>query len=507
VISTGRLSQRAGLSIDQRLSVQGRITRLVLGKAMCAPSHAGSATRLSAQANARRVPSTCDRASCDGRDPTVGLVAVPHICERLRGLTGVVCLAFLGHVPTAVSQTARGSDGRAEHSSCQERKWSRPKRLAILGDDQTTVARWPYLAVAGRSIIVAGTSAQRFESEVGHNDLVLWQLRGDSVVRQLKGPSGGRAFAFPRALEAPDGSMFLLWGEAEKTGLLTARDLVERQSSIWWARRNPAGQWSSPQRLLSAISVQWQRASLLLERDGRSLSVAVGVATLSRGRTIDYFRFDGRGWTSQEIPNSAGADFPSLVEGAGEDLFLAFFGADDAGPTNGRAILVSSSHDSGATWGEPAVVSRMHSDQVYYLAAMSGSRGLHYIVWSQAPSGQTSDRGVLRLIKSPDGGRSWSQPAELHPQKSLTRPQAALDSCGVIHVVFSEWPEGVTLGSLRHAQYDTAWSSITNPVGDMPALDVSIAVDSAGVVHLVFIEALGSNYVLRSSAVHLVPKF
>lgn len=167
-----------------------------------------------------------------------------------------------------------------------------------------------------------------------------------------------------------------------------------------------------------------------------------------------------------------------------------------SGGSHGGEILFARSTDGGATFSEPENLSQTRagagkgrlSSQQWDNGSLDlalGPEGVLYAVW-------TEYEGRLRLTRSTDGGRSFSEPVHIagSDEAPARGPRIAVDPEGAVHVAW-------TVGEDRQADIHMARSaggglsfSEPVPVAESPAHSdaPALAVDDEGRVHLIYAE-------------------
>lgn len=180
---------------------------------------------------------------------------------------------------------------------------------------------------------------------------------------------------------------------------------------------------------------------------------------------------------------------------------LAHDGADDL-----RDIHVIVSEDGGATFGESVPI----SDESWRInacpisgPALAASGDVVYAAWmdGRADRAKTGDRGDVWLARSEDGGRTWSANARVNqqPQHLHTMPALAIDASGRLHVAWeTHTPERTTI---VYSTSDDQGATFAAPrtivssdaAGRGTPASPSLAIDTAGQVHLAWVDRLGAH--------------
>ncbi|HWP10487.1 MAG TPA: sialidase family protein [Ramlibacter sp.] len=167
------------------------------------------------------------------------------------------------------------------------------------------------------------------------------------------------------------------------------------------------------------------------DNGGRSFAEPINLSR-SRGG-------DGKGRINKEIWHNGSLD---LVAGPNGALYAAWTEYD--GP-----LWLSRSHDGGRSFSRPAQVAAhagAHPARAPSLAL--GPDGALYLAWTVGDN----DAADIHVAKSTDGGRSFGSPQQVAPSKSYSdAPKLAVDSTGVVHLVYAESSGGPF--ALYHVRY------------------------------------------------------
>ncbi|MGH9282299.1 MAG: exo-alpha-sialidase, partial [Acidimicrobiales bacterium] len=157
--------------------------------------------------------------------------------------------------------------------------------------------------------------------------------------------------------------------------------------------------------------------------------------------------FDGgRAWQTSAMPLPAGLDRPFAPDVAfapDGTLYVTYVNLQGAGnrPNN---LWISKSTDGGRTLSEPV---RLAGDLAFQARVAVDSGGAVYVTWLKvadvAPYAIVAYPSPVVLIRSTDGGRTWSEPVEVSDPER-TRVGAAspvVDSAGNLAVLYQDFKE------------------------------------------------------------------
>lgn len=161
-----------------------------------------------------------------------------------------------------------------------------------------------------------------------------------------------------------------------------------------------------------------------------------------------------------------GAQATSLADGT---LLVAYFDTTDDGPHQGLArILVTSSTDGGRTFSEPAPAGIFReiaaTPRTTFMRWWSSSfprliataEGTLLIATTAKPASRPSADGEVLLLRSPDGGASWSSPVTLGAESASMQffPELSAADDGTLHAIWADTRDdpGSVSFAVYHAQ-------------------------------------------------------
>lgn len=173
---------------------------------------------------------------------------------------------------------------------------------------------------------------------------------------------------------------------------------------------------------------------------------------------------DGGLTWSDPIPVSPTYNYPTdfrVVQGSipavGPDgvIYVAYYDSGEDGWLTGKAyIMVSRSTDGGKSFEEPVIAATIPYEMSYYSGFIGfrwwssmfpsmaiGPNGTIYIAYAADPDGLGRDLGDIFLVKSTDGGLTWSAPVRVNDDETFNAqffPWLDVDPNGVIHVIWGD---------------------------------------------------------------------
>jgi BNR repeat-like domain len=211
---------------------------------------------------------------------------------------------------------------------------------------------------------------------------------------------------------------------------------------------------------------------------------------------------------------------PVVAFGPDGTAFYASLALDFAGgkPTSG-ALLLSRSRDGGRTWGAPQTVAASTATTSLdepWLAADAGTassrRGALYIAWTRADSAVQPSTTRIEVSHSTDGGFTWSRGVTASGRDRYpSEAKLAVGPDGAVFLVYGQSaPRDVRerVRVVRSIDGGTSWSSPrTIATRSPPPLDglrsgpgLATAVDASSArLHVVWVDAVHGRAVLLAS--------
>lgn len=301
-------------------------------------------------------------------------------------------------------------------------------------------------------------------------------------------PRGGFWYAYPRAAIDDGGTLHVVWGEpAEPLPRTPAvlRGVLPEIRSVWYATFR-AGSWSRAERIYSGEHLNWGELGttrLILDDENR-LHVAFTSEGPPRNQAI-YLSVDSsptRRWHSTVWGYPPGMGYLDLAIGPHGKAAMAFIAGVAMPVARPSVLFLIRSSDGGNSWTPPAAVTTPAEDPAIEPHLFFDRNAELRLVWVQ----QEESSFV--------GGRLWHTVfagTDRGPMSALALPpdimtsgmQAAIDSCGTVHVFTQAYPHD--RAELWYTRFTRdGWSSWTRPL-DVAGAHASIVADRAQ-VHVVW---------------------
>jgi hypothetical protein len=407
-------------------------------------------------------------------------------------------------VPTAVLTAQAGARPQSGHAGCEYGHWSRPDWLetrvpwltatsfptaAVTTATQRQANADSQRAPAGYAVGVAGFSAIEFPPKAPQGmqwPPLLRAIRFDGTV--FNRPVGGFWYAHPRATTDVAGTLHVVWAEPDESLPADPRALnreLPMLHSVWYATLHD-GKWSRAERIFRRRQLRWDNlamSQLVLDRQ-QGLHIAFS-AVDSTGPEIVYLRSISaprRQWRSTIVRHLAAAGYLDLAVGPERSIAIALV-AGVAFPTPRRNVLsLLRSGDGGATWTPVIPISTLAEEPAIEPHLFFDQHSSLRLEWVQQPAGRFVGGHVWQATL--DGMRRGPSTALALPSDVMTSgSRAALDSCGTIHVFTQAYPHGGA--ELWYTRFSMGgWTPWSRPF-DMPGAHASMA-PTREAVHVVW---------------------
>lgn len=385
-----------------------------------------------------------------------------------RGVTGIVCIRIwflLSLSPWASSA-----------QDCDYGNWSVPRAVG-----QRVVARDPSVVRLGKRLYFAGSNTPRFDS-LPPAESLLTLVDANGV--PLPPPPGHRVFMLPRLVRLTDSTLLMVWGEPDSLPANRQLPPWTPVATLWaaaWSRRG----WSEAHPLLSGSLISW------------TAEATTGPIALSNGdvllavphhKGLQYLRYHKGEWRSVLIPLALRAVYASIgVDPQSKDVLIAYVSAAPNSTRDANSVLLMRSHDEGASWSAPSLVSESGSTPAFQIALLQGPRGGLQLTWMQDQTGDIVPE-VIRRVESVDGGHTWQSPIDLRLPPGARALGATADACGSLHVIYQDWKGGGTRGHLDYARFTKrGWSGIQHLLPRSTTVSGSLSASGDTDVLLVFL--------------------
>jgi hypothetical protein len=320
-------------------------------------------------------------------------------------------------------------------------------------------------------------------------------------------PRGGFWYAYPRAAIDDGGTLHVVWGEPDEPLPKTPvklRGVLPGIRSVWHAAFR-AGSWSRAERIYRGEHLNWDelRTTGLLLDDENRLHVAVSSDGPPRKQVI-YLSADGsptRRWHSTVLDYPPGMVYLDLAVGPRGQAAMAFISGVAAPVARSNVLFLIRSSDGGSSWSPPAAVTTPAEDPAFEPHLFFDRNAELRLVWVQQDEGSFVG-GRLWHAAFAGANRGSMTALALPPDVMTSGTRAAIDSCGTVHVFTQAYPhDRAELWYTRLTR--DGWSAWSRPL-DVAGAHASI-VASRAEVHLVWNTSLppkSPDGVYRSGLVH-----
>jgi hypothetical protein len=427
--------------------------------------------------------------------------------------------------PTA--RNAISNELPRENAACRYGDWPRATWIERVGS-LLTATRFPTVAVSrerGRSGPLAVPASVGYA--VGVVGFVAITPPKDSA-REAQWPPALRAirfdgerfdrpgdgfwYAYPRAVADDSGTLHVVWAEPEAKLPARATDPhgdVPELRSVWYSTLR-GGRWSRAERIYQGRRLEWDetRTSRLIVDAKNGLHVAFGSLDPLGYRLISLSAANASRprWRSSAIRARGGMSYLDLAIGPSGGAAIAFVTATAVSSARVNVLALTRSNDGGTTWTEPAVISEPDEEPAIEPHLFFDQGAALRAEWAQQHA-ETFVGGRIFHTAFAGLDRHSTSSIALPRDVMTSHSQAAIDSCGTLHVMTQAYPrEGVELRYARLANEE--WSTWVRPF-DVGGGHASI-VASRGLVHVVWQGSAksgspdGRRYGLAHSALPIV---
>jgi hypothetical protein len=403
-------------------------------------------------------------------------------------------------VPTANSRAQdRAGDPAARHAVCSYSAWSQPIRFESVRPLPEAI-RFPTIALskgqpplhvsrsastpAGYAVGVAGSIKNGLSDDSLSPTTRPPQLRAVRLDgRRFIRPGGGFWYAYPRAAVDDSGTLHVVWAEPDTTRRhksTPSRSASPELRSVWHASLRD-GRWSQADRIYEGRRLAWDEAQTSrLIVDARNTMHVAFVSSDSTGTSVIHLSAtaaSSRHWRSIAVRSQAGVSYLDLAVGADGNAAIALVTAVAFPKPRANVLALMRSTDGGITWTEPAVITEPEEEEAIEPHVFFDHDAVLRLEWVQQP-GASSFVGGTVWHTAVTGSRRHSTSQLALPTDAMTsHSQAALDSCGALHLLTIAYPH--TGLELRYARLAAGgWTAWTRPF-DVPGGWVSIAAHGA----------------------------
>lgn len=355
------------------------------------------------------------------------------------------------------------SASRTLSVGCEYGAWIQPTQLGM-SDTPAFVA----VAAGETDAFVVSSDLSAVEASASRANLP--PIRERLQVHRLSGaPVGAPArqspYLFTRAALDSRGVLHLVWGEPDSLPSFPSEVHDIRVTSLWHSKWQH-GAWSPPSRIYHSQKISWDPAttsSLLADRYGK-LHLALPVDDGERG-LIAYLRYDAvAGWKSGEVKSETPPVYTDLALSLEGELIVTYVAAPPPSANWAEnALFLIRSSDGGVSWTRPSAIADSAEMPAYEPRLSLGANGQIHAVWVHFASAIGSAAELLHRV-SLDGGKSWGSASVLRLSTRVNRVRTVVDVCNAIHVSFqASDASGPRIGYARFEK--GAWNGPTTLSG------------------------------------------
>lgn len=210
-------------------------------------------------------------------------------------------------------------------------------------------------------------------------------------------------------LKDPGDAIHIFWSHNPRSPYDPSGAYDESQTDIYYVRFE-RGEWLSPRDVLLNAQARMPFSALVAEDGILHLATTAGGPPCVNYLTVAARRAgDPRAWPPNRCLEDIGVGWPEIAADPGGRLYLLY-------PGRGQMTLeLIRSSDGGRSWSSSIVVATVGSRDVFVASQrlVADAQGRLHAVWTEveAPSGYPAHR--LLYARSLDGGDTWSSPLEL----------------------------------------------------------------------------------------------
>lgn len=346
-------------------------------------------------------------------------------------MSAVACWGATGVSHVADARMMRGTATRLDwtpphDAACAPGQWSAPIPVTmsdarpVFVEAPRPVAVRDKILLFGQPVFVWATRDVFADTLSGGRGVVGGALKAAGVAidrtgraTPLERPRGTSTMLDPLAMRGRADTVHVVWAtSADTSGRRTY------STDLWYASFD-GRQWSSPEHVVHARQIYWGGTAARAEEiDGR-LFVVAGAADdangISRDGTIVLRREAGQWKASWISTNMLPASRSVITADSGGRLFVAFIASIwERRQTDSTSLYVVRSTDGGASWSAPERVAPYRSSMIGDLAMVRARRTIH-VFWNENPANSSAEVGHATLG---EGSSQWVV------QPTITGPHA-----------------------------------------------------------------------------------
>lgn len=386
---------------------------------------------------------------------------------------GVWSLAIL--VASALSSVPAPAGAQEHLNRCPAARWTSPALVVPL-QPLLAAVRYPDLAIGRSATYIVGVRGLEaiYPGLVPDRRGGVWPPVVDvfsttGAGAAIPGPTGGRWYFYPRAAYTGDGTLHLVWGEADDDPPADP-SRISRNIAVTHLLHAAfrAGRWTAPTVIYRASRIDWELADfsrLVTDEDGQ-LHLAL-TAVDSAGRAVlVHLRFEreqSASWHATTWADESPA-YADIAVGTGRMAHLAAIvyvaGGDALSAANNEnaEVILRTSADGGETWGPPRRLAQPGEVPAFEPRVLIARDGTIHVLWRQDASASAISAGRMWHVASRDKGVSWFGRASVALPQVPMRARAVVDFCGVVHLITESHGGGEV--HLAYAQWrNGAWTT------------------------------------------------
>lgn len=352
--------------------------------------------------------------------------------------------------------------------------------------------RTPVLAADGNHVYVIGTgssNASVLHPSNGNGNLGLVVMEHHRVATSGQSQSDVM-------LPSPDG-----WGPADRVRVIAPVGVVDKDGRLhlMWGSRTAdktelwhaiysKGEWSAPDRIAAFSEIGWQREFIAVPRLRANGSIAMAVPTYSKvdhGGLVEI-TWDGGSWHERRLPVSV-ATTPAYVRLESDDVgreVVVYIAPDPVSRVDQGSVFIMRSGDGGKTWTQPFRLSSSSGRTAIEPFVYSGANGID-VGWVEE-----SKDGSTQFVQSAHANRiagSWRH----NPEVTLRQARdvnTTRSNCGDVTAIFET--VGDPLPSLYSMTLQRGnWSTPSPLTPRRFSAAASLLRDARGCVHMLYLSA------------------
>lgn len=406
----------------------------------------------------------------------------PRALVILHPVTLLLLLPLAGSASRLAASS--GEPGVGERQ-CTYGEWTEPVPIRDL--PAGVVVRDPELAV-GQEAIVLGNDVPNFEDKpVPPGPLLAIQLRTGSSIGK---PSGRFWFVSPKAVMDAQNTLHVVWAEPDSVERISQVEWpTSPVTSLWYATYSRRVGWSAPREIHRVrgpdafLNWRGESASIALDTDAR---LHVAVEDFIGGGLFHVVVSDQ---VASQLVTDTGGSYAQLAIGPAGQVYIGYMGLGRESGGAGNDAFIVRSPDGGRTWSQPTLIPSSIREDVTRIRLLAAPDGVVHLLWGHSPNAGAITSSRISHVVSRDGGVSWFESEGLDIGREFHHLWAAVDRCGAVHVAFEAWDTGVgdmSKKSIGYARRERTWTPAVYPFQTITPLELALAIGPDDRVRLFF---------------------